>query len=361
MKIVILRSVRPDVEETPEGDYLQEFDTRYAERVIGNLRGNTDFCTACGPDCSFCREPYKRTFGRDIAAVIDFPGVLPYVLEHPAEYVPRNVPPHDVLLIINIHEQVLLEILMKCRSWGTRGVVVPLEAPGWVCGATKAQAFKICGAENVEISFPKPFCSFNPPRGGVLAEFRSHFHIGFPDVELTVKDGRIAKAHVNVSAACGATYYIARWLVGRRLDEDIKIDVISRRMHSYPCTASMEWDNEIADTPLHIAGKAHYEILSSVKQRARAESQTVISPLGTAVQKPVPVYENLRKIENAKEYILNELQDHSLVTLDDLRKAKKITPAAMNSALLILKKEGKILVEGAKIFTAEIIENEKDI
>lgn len=263
MKIVVLRSRRSTDREKTEGNYLEEFDTRYAERVIGNLRGNTGFCDACGDDCISCRNSYKRNYDQDIAAVIDFPAVLPYILENHSEYVPKDVPAHDILLVINIHEQILLEILKNCGNWGTKGVIVPLEAPDWASGAPKAQAYEICEIRNIEISFPKPFCSFNPPKGGVLAKFREYFHIGFPDVDLTTENERIVKAHVNVSAACGATYYIARWLVGRSLKDNLKIEVISKLLHSYPCTASMKWDNDIGDTPLHVAGQAHYKILPS--------------------------------------------------------------------------------------------------
>lgn len=261
MKLVVLRSKRIEKPKNGDIDYLQTFNTRYAEKVIGNLKGGADFCSVCGPDCIFCRKPYNRHYDRDIAGIIDFPAVLPYVLESPSDYVPGDIPAHDVLLVINIHEQILLEVLKICKHWGTKGAVVPLEAPHWISGATKVQANEICEQHDIEISFPKPFCSFKPPGGGALDAFRDEFHIGFPDVDLSVENGKITEAHVHVSAACGATYYIARWLVGRSLKDNLEIEVISKRLHSYPCTASMEWDKELDDTPLHIAGKAHYEML----------------------------------------------------------------------------------------------------
>lgn len=366
MKIVILRSQRSGDENYAEHDFLQTFDTRYAERVIGNLRGerrlrgarhqqdNDRFCTACGPDCTFCRNPYHRNYDKNIAGIIDFPAVLPYVLENPSDYVPEHIPGHDILLVINIHEQILLEILKKCKHLGTKGVVVPLEAPDWVSGATKASARKICEKDNIEISFPEPFCSFNPAGGGVLSAFRKHFHIGYPDVQLTIpeaENGRIAKAHVNVSAACGATYYIARWLVGRNVKDNLEIEVISKRLHTYPCTASMKWDNEIDDTPLHIAGQAHFRILSSVKEITHKNSSMIRSPLGQMVPKPIPMQENLKAIEKAKELIVNELRIHTVVTLDHFKKRVKTTPAALSSAMILLKKEGKIRIEGKKLFS----------
>jgi len=137
--------------------------------------------------------------------------------------------------------------------------------------------------------------------------------------------------------------------VGRRVDDDLKYQVISKRLHSYPCTASMKWDDELRDTPLHVAGQAHYEILASLRETAPEEPGMVMSPLGKMVLKPVPVQENIENIEQAKKAILGELRREGTVTLTALRKKRKITPAALNTALLLLKQEGKIKTEGEKI------------
>ncbi|MFC1499015.1 DUF166 domain-containing protein [Verrucomicrobiota bacterium] len=348
MQLLIFRSKKENQQEA-QGDYSQEFNVLYSDRVLGNLYNKNSFCSACGPDCTFCRKSYSRSFGPNIAAVFDFPSVLPYVLENPRDYVPLNIPSNDILLAINIHEQILLEILKDCGKWGTKGVVVPLEAPGWVSRATRNKATEICEKNNIEISFPKPFCAFSPPKGSILDRFRKYFHIGCPDVQLTIKDGKIVKADVKVSAACGATYYVAKWLEGRKLDDNIEIEVISKRMHSYPCTASMERDPELNDdTPMHIAGQAHYAILSPHKN-VSCGNDHIESPLGIMVQKPIPARESLENVENAKALILEQLKSKSSVTLKQLRSKSMKNAAALNTALLLLKKEGKIKVKGNKI------------
>jgi hypothetical protein len=348
MKLLILRSEATGIEKKPEDHYLLECDTSYANRVIGNLRGYENFCTSCAAECINCRTPYRRNFSENIVGVFSFPSVLPYVLENPDAYVPANVARHDVLLIIAIHEQILLECVKQCPNWGTKGVVVPLEGPHWISPSTRTKAQKICEGHGIEIAFPKPFCAFKPPEGGVLARFRRAFHVGYPEVELTVKDGRITKTNVKVSGGCGSTYYIARWLLGKRVDEDLEFEVLSKRLHSYPCTASMERDPELNDdTCLHIAGDAHRSILLSLKGAAAREEKPamVLSPVGKMVQKAASPSENLKNIENAKEMILKALHNRPSVPLAELRSHKKITPAAVHSALLLLKREGKIRAE----------------
>ncbi len=337
--------------ERPNDPYTQEFGGLYADRVIGNLAAPAGFCTACGPDCVECRATYRRRFADNIAEIIAFPSVLPHLLETPWDYVPEQIPPHDVVLAINIHEQILVEMLKRCVERGAMGIVVPLEAGHWISPAAREQAREICRGRRVEIAFPKPFCSFDPPAASLLAEFRRHFHIGKPEVELRVEAGRIEEALVTVSAACGATYYVARWLAGRRVDDDLEHEVVSKRLHSYPCTASMSWDDELGETPLHVAASAHEEIIAPLRAKAAhlVEPCVVMSPLGRMIAKPVPVRENMENIERAKRAILNALDRGEAVTLRNVRTKWKITPAAIDSALLILKQEGKIRTAGGKI------------
>ena len=347
MRIVILRS-KSGPADAPPGPYVAEFDTRYADRVIGNLVNGDDFCGSCGKACVKCRRPYARFLGDRIAAVIDFPARMPFVLEHPARHVPADVPRHDVLVAVCIHEQVLIECVKRCREWGTRGMVAPLEAPHWISGAARAKALRLGEELGVEVAFPKPFCDFRPPAGSVLAEFRETFHIGFPEVKIEVADGVVKAAEVRVSAPCGATYYVAQGLVGRSLDDDLRHDVVARRMHSYPCTSSMEWDNELGDTILHVAGDNHYTLLDQLGGETSREPEMVVSPLGLRLPKPTPVAENVRAVETAKALVLEALEKEPSVSLADLRR-RAPSPAALHSALILLGQEGAVRWRGAVV------------
>jgi hypothetical protein len=350
MRILILRSRRRMRVRGEKDPYTQTFSDLYAGRVIGNLADEEGFCTACGADCIACRQPYGRRFGESLAGIIDLPGELPYLLENPERYVPQDIPPHEILLAINVHEQILLGFLERCSRRGTVGAVVPVESGEWVSGSARRQAEELCRYARMEVSFPKPFCAFDPPAGSKLAEFRKQFHIGKPSVELTVREGVIERAYVHVSAACGATYYVARHLEGRRADEDLRYDVVSKRLHSYPCTASMAWDEELDDTILHVAGEAHYEILEPLSGPApQPEPGMVMSPVGRMVQAPTSPRENIENIERAKEAILAALAAAEAVSLADIECEGRLTPAALSSAVLLLKQEGKVRTEAGKI------------
>ena len=154
---------------------------------------------------------------------------------------------------------------------------------------------------------------------------------------------------MEVSAACGATYFVARWLAGRRVDGDIKHEVIAKRMHSYPCTASMEWDDELGDTPMHIAGQAHYEILRQLGKEPGEAPRPVVSPAGVVLPEPPRGGESLENIERAKEAILAMLAERGSLGTEELGRIKGVSPAAAYSALLLLKKAGRVEVEGQSI------------
>lgn len=345
MRMLILRSGATEQSISPEENYAQFFESAYAERVIRQISGARDACSACGPDCIGCRLPYKRQFADRIADVIVFPEVLPYMIERPQDYLPDTVPAHDVLIAIRIHEQILLECLKRAPKWGTRGVVVPIEVGDWLSGSAMTEAQEICEHNGIEAAFPKPFCMLNPPKDSLLAEFRETFHIGYPEVELTVKDERIARANVRVSAPCGSTYFVARWLVGRRVDDDLKYDVVARKLHSFPCTASMAWDEALGDTIMHESGQAHYKILAPLGLDQSRMSRTIVTPMGRTLPRPVPVAENVKNIESAKCAVLTELTPDMSMDLPTLRKRVRHTAAALNSALLLLRQQGDIVVD----------------
>ncbi|MHC4914737.1 MAG: DUF166 domain-containing protein [Planctomycetota bacterium] len=352
MKLTVIRSIPPAPGSAAGGDYSQELNTRFVERVLTSLRGEAGCCAACGPDCTDCRRGYERRFGDEIVAVLDLPAVLPHVLERPEKYLPPAPPAHDVVLAVAIHEQVLLEVIRRAPEWGTRGVVAPLEAPGWISPAARAEGLRLGEELGVEVAFPKPFCAFRPPAGSLLDGFRRHFCIGHPEIRLRVEDGLIAEARVEVSAACGATYYVARWLEGKRVDEEIRYGVLSKRLHAYPCTASMEWDDELGDTPMHIAGHAHAEVLEQLGQRFPSEPGPIRTHLGVVLSGPLTGREGKEAMGRARDAILALIGERGEVEVSELTALAGVNPAAVASALIGLRQEGRVVVQGGLVSAA---------
>ena len=99
------------------------------------------------------------------------------------------MPPHDALLALHIHEQILLEMLRQCGRWGTKCVVVRSKRPmDHALGPRKSQRPPAPTALEIPL-FPSHFAASGP-----LREARSPpsgtTSIGYPEVELAVENGR---------------------------------------------------------------------------------------------------------------------------------------------------------------------------
>jgi len=255
MKLLVLRSVN-------QGHAKDAFsvcmNTTYAEKVLGHLSDKGQFCSACGKECVQCRRQYDLDFSQDIVGVLTFPAVLPAIVEKPQEFLPPSVPDHDVLLALAVNEEILAAFVERFAIG--KGIVIPIEAGEWISPHGVATITTLCNAKGIEVAFPKPFCSFDPPQGSVLGEFRKAFRIGKPQIEFSVRDGVIAETTAVCSAPCGATYYMARWLKGARVDENLT-HVVEKLLSCYPCTAGHTIDPEFKDSIMHQACKIQKRIV----------------------------------------------------------------------------------------------------
>jgi hypothetical protein len=265
MNIVVLRSRGF---QGKRDDYTLQMNTSYSERFLGHITNRSGYCSSCGGRCVKCRQGYDLDFYDSVVQVVDFPSVLPAVLDDPGEYLPVSVSNHDILVAISVHEEILMSFIERFE--GARGVVVPIEAPGWISPYARAMISSLCESRGVEVSFPKPFCSFEPEEG-VLGDFRRQFKIGKPEVQYTVKDGYITGTSVQSSAPCGATYFVARNMAGRRVDSGL-VNIIDSLLSAYPCTASTEVDREYGDSLIHRAVQLQRDMLKGLELDATAGS-----------------------------------------------------------------------------------------
>ena len=259
MKILILRSVPNSISKD---QFSVCMDVHYANRVIGHLTDKGKYCQACADNCVVCRKGYDLDFSRYIAGVLEFPAVLPGLLEEPEEHLPAEIPDHDICIAISVNEELLVSFVEKFSV--SKGIVIPIEGSNWISPNAIGKITEICGQKGIEVSFPKPFCSFRPS-GGILSEFRRRFRIGRPEVEYVIRDDVITDTKVLVSAPCGATYFTCRGLIGRRIDDNLAF-IIDKQLSAYPCTADHSVDREFNDSITHQAVKIQSDILTCWKK-----------------------------------------------------------------------------------------------
>ncbi|HLB25777.1 MAG TPA: DUF166 family protein [Nitrospirota bacterium] len=271
MKLLIVCNDK--VKPGPRQPFSVIMEDIFSERVVKHLQNDyAQICNGCDKDCDHCRDKfpalYRVDFKEDIAGIVLLPAELPYYVDDPGEFLPDELPPHDVLLAIHIHEDLLLSLPARSKKAGGKALIVPSEDPAWLSQWIRGRLRKICDNLGMESVFPKPFCSLTEsPERPVVNEFMRQFRIGRPRIKVKVQDGKIIDSLVITSAPCGCTYYVARNLIGKEVTEDLNTEVTAKYWHSYPCVASMDIDRELGDTPLHKGGYVHYEaVADAVKE-----------------------------------------------------------------------------------------------
>ncbi|MCL6472403.1 MAG: hypothetical protein K6T91_06275 [Firmicutes bacterium] len=253
----------PAVTHQGERVYQLKFDEGFAQRFIKHLKNDyLSFCTACGEDCIFCRDGVVEDLSDKIAGHLKMPLLTDQFIDEPDDFLPDELPAHDVTIAINIHSDLLLELPNLAVKAGSKALIVPVEDPDWLGNWTKGKLEEKCFELGLEFAAPKPFCSLNPGDYTYIKQFIEEFKIGRPKLDLIIKDGVIERVDVQVSAPCGATYYLARIFEGLKADERI-IEVACKGLSSYPCTASTKVDPEFKDSITH---KSNYIMIDILKE-----------------------------------------------------------------------------------------------
>ena len=251
---------------------------KLAKRFLGHLINNEDFCTACElleqkVKCDHCRE-HLKSYASGIYFFDKLGENAPILIEEPEEFFPKNLPPVDFLMVVGIHQDLLTELPVFLKNKGIKAVIIPIEDPKWVPAGLQVQVLREFEKAGIEAAFPKPFCSLSKESNSYnkvgfhttekreyIKEFIDYYKIGEPIVSfLLSKNGdSIEDSCVLQCAPCGSTFYICQQLKSKYFKNGRSGNVslnerISKAHHSFPCSASMDQDTILKDSPLHVAG-----------------------------------------------------------------------------------------------------------
>ncbi|GAB4254105.1 MAG: DUF166 domain-containing protein [Thermoleophilia bacterium] len=253
--------------------FTRPYDDAFAQRVLMHLTNDPSLCTGCADFCEHCRDQYPIQFAQDIVGLLQLPARLPVYIDDPDEYLPAEVEQHDVMLVVNVHEDLLLSLPHVAKRSGAKAIFAPQDATAWYSPGVRRQFERVCRELGIESSMPKPACSFDPDPEAqpFLAQFQREYRIGRPKIAIQMMDGVIREARVVQSAPCGNTYYVAYNLAGQKADEDLNERVVAKYWHSFPCVGSMETDPELGDSILHKGGFLHYRAVDEAIAEAQEE------------------------------------------------------------------------------------------
>lgn len=266
-----------------------------AKKFAGHLINDEDFCKACEDleeniKCDKCRENLP-SFSSSIYFFEKIGQNVPAFIEEPLNFLPKNLPKVDFLLVIGIHPDLLSGIPEYAAKQEIPAVIVPIENPKWVPPGLQVQVLEEFERYDIQATFPKPFCALNDKEDeynkvgfnltknfGLIQDFIHYFQIGKPKVSFLVnKQGEwIEDSCVLRSAPCGSTYYILQQLKakhfnnGKHAEESSLNEKISSAHHAYPCNASMDQDTILKDSILHVGG---YLIRNAVREALDLETE----------------------------------------------------------------------------------------
>ncbi|MGV8126876.1 MAG: DUF166 domain-containing protein [Methanothrix sp.] len=237
------------------------YSGEFGSQVAGNLVNYSGFCISCGEACTQCRN-VAPDLGKDIVALVEMPdpASLGDFIDDVDPLLPQNIPAADIAIVVNVHPDILYGMLPKLKEAGVKGIIGGSESPREMPLGQRKQVEEKAAELGMEAAFAKPFCALRPdPAKPLISSFLKEAKIGDPVIEFTLQKSREGKhsilaANVVRSAPCGSTWFVAKRMLGLEPDQPDLRERISEAHHSYPCTGSMERDNELGDTVLHVGG-----------------------------------------------------------------------------------------------------------
>jgi len=249
-----------------------------AQKFVGHLINNEEFCKACetyeqNVKCDKCRE-HLKSYANILFFYVKVGENIPDFIEEPEQFLPKNIPQVDFLLVIGIHQDLLSGLPEYLKDKDIKAVIIPIEDPKWVPAGLQVQVLEEFEKYGIQAAFPKPFCSLNKELDehntvgfnittnyNFIEEFIDYFKVGKPIVSfLLSKDGEyIEDTCVLQSAPCGSTFFIIQQLKFKYFKNGKSGELslnerISKAHHSYPCNASMDQDSILKDSILHVGG-----------------------------------------------------------------------------------------------------------
>lgn len=197
------------------------------------------------------REYLGERAGDEIKA-LQLPDRLPLIVDDAREFIPEEAGSSAVVIAIELHGDLLLELPHLMAERGGTALLVPQEDPSWVRPGLIRQMSEACKAKGIECEFPKPFCHLQP-RTRIIRMFGEQYEAGVPELEFEIEGGVITEARVTRSAPCGLTRWLAERLPGAEATEEAVVQRTRVLHHSRPCVATMNMDPTINDTLMHLS------------------------------------------------------------------------------------------------------------
>ncbi|WP_333656905.1 DUF166 family protein, partial [Methanothrix soehngenii] len=102
----------------------------FGSRVVGNLVNYSGFCISCADACTECRN-VAPDLAKDIVALVEMPDPSTYgdFIDDVEPLLPQDIPKVDLVIVINIHPDILYGLLPKFKDAGVKAIIGGSESP----------------------------------------------------------------------------------------------------------------------------------------------------------------------------------------------------------------------------------------
>lgn len=175
-----------------------------------------------------------RAHGKDLfdLEIINIDEVLPPVIDDTSSYFPDDFS-CDLVLDFLRHNDLSTDLAERCLK-----KEIPIIASGK----------KIVGKKAIT---PPTCCGLSRQDG--LGNYGENF--GAPEFAVGVADGKISVIKVLRGAPCGATWEVAKRLIGHPVEDAVRKIGLETQFYCYADPAG--WDPIYGRSPVHFAGKIH--------------------------------------------------------------------------------------------------------
>ena len=186
-----------------------------------------------------------------ISKIFKIPKDLPDIIEEPETYISEEIfKDIDLIISYSLHADLSQYIVEQAKNNGIKAVIMPGEDPSFSQLGARRQLFEIAGNE-VTVFGPEVTCALKPVEDNeIIKIFCSE--LGHPKFKVETKEGKISKVDVIRGAPCGATWYVAKEIIGESIKEAPRKAAL---LTQYYCRASRGYDIIGGEGKIHKAGK----------------------------------------------------------------------------------------------------------
>ncbi len=226
----------------------------YGERIAKNVQDN-------GP------EGFK-------VETLMLPVDLPLIIDDPTEFMPESVPKADLVLALQENSSAAQLIVDIVKAADAMALIAPVDSSQWLPLGMKTQIKRELSKTGIATAFPRPFCTLDEVGNPIIDKFAEFF--GRPILDVKVEKNTVTGTEVVRDSPCGCGRFVAGKLPGTEVRDAVEKAGLAH--HHYPCLCSMNVEDDLGDTLMHVSGLQMKKTVDKSLEPIRKKEASYLDP-----------------------------------------------------------------------------------